>query len=52
MLHSIDLDLAQTDPVAAALPDPRPLPQPDGERDVPRQDVAAQFAAELRAPKR
>jgi hypothetical protein len=36
-------------PVAAALLDPWPLPQSDGERDVSRQDVVAQLAAELHA---
>ena len=48
-LDGIDLDLTQADPVAATLPDPRPLPQTDGERDVSRQDVVAQLATELHA---
>jgi len=48
-LDGIDLDLTGPDPVAAALLDPWPLPQSDGERDVSRQDVVAQLAAELHA---
>jgi hypothetical protein len=48
-LDDIDLDLTGPGPVAAALLDPWPLPQSDGERDVSRQDVVAQLAAELHA---
>jgi hypothetical protein len=40
-------DLTETDPVAAALPDPWPRPQSDRERDVPGRNVLAQLAAEL-----
>ena len=46
-LDRVDLDHTGTDPVAAALLDLRPLPQPDRQRDIPRQDVIAQLAAEL-----
>lgn len=46
-LDGVDLDLAKTDPVAAALPNPGPLPQADREGDVSRQDVVAQLAAEV-----
>lgn len=46
-LDGIDLDLSQPDPVAAALPDPWPLPQSDRESDISGQDVVTQFAAEL-----
>ena len=38
-LDGVDLDLTGTDPVAAALLDPWPLPQSDRERDVSGQDV-------------
>jgi hypothetical protein len=38
-LDGIDLDLTGADPVAAALLDPWPLPQPDRERDISRQNV-------------
>jgi hypothetical protein len=48
-LDGIDLDLTEADPVAAALLDPWPLPQSDGERDVSPKDVVAQLAAELHA---
>jgi hypothetical protein len=50
-LDCIDLDLTEADRVAAALPDPWPLPQPDRERDVSRQDVTTQLAAELHTRK-
>jgi S-adenosylmethionine:diacylglycerol 3-amino-3-carboxypropyl transferase len=33
-LDGVDLNLTRADPVAAALPDLRPLPQSDRERDV------------------
>lgn len=46
-LDRIDLDLAEADPVAAALFDAWLLPQPDRERDVPGKDVVAQLPAEL-----
>lgn len=46
-LDGADLDLTGADPVAAALLDPRPLPQPDRESDVSGQNVDAQLAAEL-----
>jgi hypothetical protein len=46
-LDGVDLDPTRADPVAAALLNPRPLPQSDRERDVSGQNVAAQFAAEL-----
>lgn len=36
-LDCVDLDLPRAHPVAAALPDLRPLPEPDRERDVSRQ---------------
>jgi len=48
-LDGVDLDLTGADTVAAALLDPRPLPQSDRERDVSGQDVVAQLAAELHA---
>ena len=44
-LDGVDLDQAEPDPVAAALLDLRPLPQPDRQRDVAAQDVVAQLAA-------
>ena len=46
-LDGVDLDLTGADPVAAALLDLWPLPQPDRERDVSGQDVVTQLAAEL-----
>ena len=46
-LDGVDLDLTGADPVAAALPDLWPLPQPDRQRDIAGQDVIAQLAAEL-----
>jgi hypothetical protein len=46
-LDRVDLNLTEADPVAAALLDPRPLPQSDRQRDVSGQDVVAQFAAEF-----
>ena len=46
-LDGVDLDLTGADPLAAALLDPRPLPQSNRERDVSGQNVAAQLAAEL-----
>ena len=49
-LDRVDLNRAEANPVAAALLDLRPLPQPDRERDVSRQDVAHQLAAELHTP--
>jgi hypothetical protein len=48
-LDGIDLNLTGPDPIAAALLDPWPLPQPDRERNVSREDVVAQLAAELHA---
>ena len=48
-LDAVDLDLTRPDPIAAALLDSWTLPQSDGERDVPREDVVAQLAAELHA---
>src|SRR3954463_14065470 len=48
-LDGVDLDQAEPDPVAAALLDLWPLPQPDRQRDVAAQDVVAQLAAELHA---
>jgi hypothetical protein len=45
----IDLNLTESNSVAAAPLDPRPLPQPDRERDVSGEDVATQFGAELHA---
>src|SRR3954468_11654289 len=49
-LDGVDLDQTGADPVAAALLDLRPLPQPDRQRDVAGQDVIAQLAAELHTP--
>src|SRR3954451_11636851 len=49
-LDGVDLDHTQADPVAPALLDLWPLPQPDRQRDVAAQDVGAQLAAELHAP--
>ena len=46
-LNRVDLDLTRADPVATALPDQRPPPQPNRERDVSGQNVAAQLATEL-----
>ncbi len=46
-IDGVDLALTGPDPLAAALLDPWPLPQPDRERDVSGQDVVAQLAAEL-----
>src|SRR3954447_513129 len=46
-LDGVDLDQTGADPVAAALLDLWPLPQPDRERDIAGQDVIAQLAAEL-----
>jgi hypothetical protein len=51
-LDGVDLNLPQADSVPAALPDPRPLPQPDRHGDVSSQNVAAQLAAELHAKER
>src|SRR4051812_27577871 len=48
-LDRVDLDQTGPDPVAAALLDLRPLPQPDRQRDVAGQDVVAQLTAELHA---
>lgn len=48
-IDHVDLDLTGADPVTTALLDPRPLPQSDRERDVSRQHVVAQLAAELHA---
>jgi len=48
-LDAVDLDLTGADAVAAALLDPRSLPQSDRERDVPGQHIVAQLAAELHA---
>lgn len=45
----VDLDLTGADPVTTALLDPWPLPQSNLERDVSRQHVVAQLAAELHA---
>src|SRR4051794_13471991 len=49
-LDRVDLDQTGTDPVAAALLDLWPLPQPDRHRDIAGQDVIAQLAAELHIP--
>ena len=49
-LDGVDLDQTEADPVAAALLDLRPLPQPDRHRDIAGQDVIAQVAAELHTP--
>jgi hypothetical protein len=46
-LDGIDVNLARTNPVAATRFDPRLPPQPDRERDISRQNVIAQFTAEL-----
>ncbi len=46
-LDGVDLDLTETDSVAAALLDPWPLPQANRKRDVSGQDVGSQLAAEL-----
>src|SRR3954453_16618275 len=43
----VDFDHAEADPIAAALLDLRPLPQPDRQRDIAGQDVVAQLTAEL-----
>src|SRR4051812_11028313 len=48
-LDGVDLDHAEANPVAAALLDLRPLPEPDRQGDVAGQDVIAQLAAELHA---
>src|SRR3954453_19449930 len=48
-LDGVDFDHAETNPVAAALLDVRPLPEADRQRDVASQDVIAQLAAELHA---
>ena len=49
-LDRVNLDQTEADPVAAALPDLRPLPEPDRQRDIAGQDVIAQLAAELHTP--
>ena len=49
-LDGVDLDQTEADPVAAALLDLWPLPQPDRQRDIAAQDVIAQLAAELHNP--
>lgn len=46
-LHGVDLNLARANPVMAARLDLRPFPQTDRERDISRQNVIAQLAAEL-----
>ena len=49
-LDGVDLDQTWADPIAAALPDLRPLPEPDRQRDIAGEDVIAQIAAELHTP--
>ena len=49
-LDGVDLDQTGADPVAPALLDLWPLPQPDRQRDIAGQDVIAQLAAELHTP--
>jgi len=49
-LDGVDLDQAGADPVAAALLDLGPPPQPDRQRDIAGQDVIAQLTAELHTP--
>src|SRR5690242_4740687 len=49
-LDRVDLDQTGADSVAAALLDLWPFPQPDRQRDIARQDVIAQLAAELHTP--
>jgi hypothetical protein len=49
-LDGVDLDQTRADPVAAALLNLRPLPQPDRHGDIAGQDVIAQLAAELHTP--
>ena len=51
-LDGVDLDQTGADPVAAALLDLWPLPQPDRQRDIAGQDLIAQLAAELHTPGR
>lgn len=46
-LDGVDLDLAEPDPVTAALFNAWPFPESDRKRDIPAQDVVAQLAAEL-----
>ncbi len=46
-LDGVDLDQTGADPVATALLDLRPLPQPHRQRDIAGQDVIAQLATEL-----
>ena len=49
-LDRVDLDRAEADPIATARLHLWPLPQPDRERDVSRQYVITQLAAELHTP--
>jgi hypothetical protein len=49
-LDGVYLDQARADPVAAALLDLKPLPQPDRQRDLAGQDRIAQLATELHGP--
>jgi hypothetical protein len=49
-LDGVDLDQTGADPVAAALLDLWPLPQPDRQGDIASHDVITQLAAELHTP--
>ena len=49
-LDGVDLDQTGAHPIAAALLDLSPLPQPDRQRDIAGQDVITQLAAELHIP--
>jgi hypothetical protein len=51
-LDRVDLDLTKADPVAAARLDSWPFPETDRDRDVSRQDVITQLAAEFHNPGR
>jgi hypothetical protein len=46
-LDGVDLNLAGTNPIVTTRLDARPLPQPDRERDLSRQNVISQLAAEV-----
>src|SRR3954449_10821085 len=49
-LDGVDFDHAETNPVAAALLDVRPLPEAGRQGDIASHDVITQLAAELHTP--
>src|SRR5215831_6269802 len=49
-LHGVDLDIPRPDGIAAAGPDLRAPPQPEGDGDVARDHVVTQLPAEVHQP--